>query len=369
MKVSEACLNENGYNRERRSDLLPFDDKDIPLLNDAEPLRSESRGFAPEQMVRCEACLRANPPTRTSCLYCAAQLPVTEVSAALQKPALRHLEKWEHGFSVILVPENADSLSSDALAEAARLLRLSEQDLRRIIEAGEPLPLACVATAEEAALVKRKLGELSIRTVVIADSDLGLSESATKRARAFELTEGSLVAHPAGGGEASSIAWPEVVLLVAGRLFIRELEVEERKGRRAENEIIETREMSADEMVLDIYTAQSDKGWRISAGSFDFSCLGPRKGLVTAQNFSSLIESLRLQARDAIYDDSYNRLRRQLIFAWPLEQQTEARGWRRKRPGQVSTEAVTRSDNELQFTRYSRLRRYLQQYYPQGLSA
>jgi hypothetical protein len=54
-------------------------------------------------------------------------------------------------------------------------------------------------------------------------------------------------------------------------------------------------------------------------------------------------------------------VRHALAAVWPLEQQTESRGWHRKRPGQVSTESVTRSDNEQQFTRYSRLRRYLQE--------
>ncbi len=85
--------------------------------------------------------------------------------------------------------------------------------------------------------------------------------------------------------------------------------------------------------------------------------------LLAAQNFSTLIETLRGRAPDALYDDSYNRVRHQLAAAWPLEQQTESRGWNRKRPGQVSTESVTRSDNEMQFTRYARLRRYLQQHH------
>jgi hypothetical protein len=177
------------------------------------------------------------------------------------------------------------------------------------------------------------------------------------------LTEGALVISPAGGGEAARIPWSEIVLLVTGRLFMREIEVEERKGRRAEQEIVDAREMSADEAVLDIYTAQGNVAWRIRAGGFDFSCLGSQKKFVAAQNFSTLIEILRARATEALYDDSYNRVRHALAAAWPLEQQTEARGWNRKRPGLVSTESVTKSDNELQFTRYSRLRRYLQQHH------
>jgi hypothetical protein len=332
---------------------LPFNEEDLPLQFDSEPLRSEPQGFAPEQMVRCEACLRANPPTRTSCLYCAAQLPLTEANAALQKPTLRRLEKWEQGFNVILVPENATLPATEALQAMSQLLHLRVEDLKRIIEAQEPLPVARATTSNEAALIERKLGEMNLKVLVIADKDLSLEDSALKRARTLELKESALVFYPAGGGEARSIGWSEIVLLVAGRLFVREIEVEERKGRRAENELVDARETSSDETVLDIYTAQSNDCWRIAAGNFDFSCLG-------AQNLSTLAEILRSRAQQALYDNSYNRVRHALAAAWPLEQQTESRGWRRNRPGQVSTEAVTRSDNELQFTRYSRLRRYLQ---------
>ena len=339
---------------------MPFNEEDVPLQFDSEPLRSEQQSFAPDQMVRCEACLRANPPTRTSCLYCAAQLPLTEANAALQKPTLRRLEKWEQGFNVILAPESAAHPAVESLQAMAQLLRLRAEDLTRIIEAREPLPVARATTPNEAALIERKLGEMNLKVLVIADNDLSLEESALKRARTLELTESALALYPAGGGEARSILWSEIVLLVAGRLCVREIEVEERKGRRVENELVDARETSADETVLDIYTAQRNTCWRIAAGNFDFSCLGAQKKLLAAQNFSTLAEILRSRAPEAFYNDSYNRVRHALGAAWPLEQRTESRGWRRKRPGQVSTEAVTRSDYELQFTRYSRLRHYLQ---------
>jgi hypothetical protein len=353
-------VNENGYNLTKESRPLPFKEEDVPLQFDAEPLRSEPQGFAPEQMVRCEACLRANPPTRTSCLYCAAQLPSTEANAALQKPTLRRLEKWEQGFNVILVPGSTTHPAGETLQGVAQLLRLRVEDLRRIIEAREPLPLARATTADEAALIERKLGEMNLKVLVIADSELGLEESTLKRARALEWKESGIILYSAGGGGAQNILWSEISLLVTGRLFVREIEVEERKGRRAENEIVDAREMSADETVLDIYTVQGNICWRIVAGNFDFSCLGWQKKLVAAQNFSTLADILRNRAYEALYDDSYSRVRHALAAGWPLEQQTESRGWRRKHLGRVSTEAVTRSENELQFTRYSRLRRYLQ---------
>jgi hypothetical protein len=350
---------ENGYNRIRRS-ILPFDEKEVPLIGDAEPLCSEPRGFAPEQMVTCELCLRANPPTRTSCLYCAAQLRATVASAALQKPTLRKLEKWEPGFNTIFLPDQAAQLTEESLAAVADLVRLKTADLKRIIEAGVPLPLARAASSDEATLIEGKLAELGVGVMVVADSDLMTEDSLQKRARAFELTESVLVARPAAGsGEDWRATWAEIVLLVAGRLFVRRLEVEERKGRKAESEIVDAREMSADETVLDIYTSERDGGWRITAGNFDFSCLGTRKGLTAAQNFSTLVAVLRERASAAVYDDSYHRVRHALGVVWPFEQQTQAQGWRRERPGRVHTEAVTRSDNEMQFTRYSRLRHYL----------
>ncbi len=342
---------------------LPASD-DKPLIIDSEPLRPEPRGFAPDEMVRCETCLRANPPTRTSCLYCAAQLPVSEASAALQKPTLRRLERWEQGFNVVLMPDQKARLTEEKLQEMAQLLRLGTEDLGRIVDAGEPLPIARASTPDEASLTERKLREMGVKALVVADRELDPEGSAPNRVRALEMTESAIVLYQTSGQKAWRVPWADVVLLVAGRIFVREVEVEERKGRRAEKEIVDAREMNTDEAVLDIYAAEGTTVWRIAASNFDFSCLGSRKSWVAAQNFSTLVELLKARAQESFYDDSYNRVRHELAAAWPLEQKTESRGWRRKRPGSVSTEAVTRSDNESQFTRYSHLKRYLQVHQP-----
>jgi hypothetical protein len=273
---------------------------------------------------------------------------------------LRRLEKWEQGFNVILMPDSALRLTGEMLPVVAELVRLRVEDLNRIIEAGEPLPIARATTPEEASLIERKLRELGLKLLVIADRKLEREDSAPKRVRALEVTEGALVLFNAGVSKVWHIPLAEITLLVAGRIFVREIEVEERKGRRSENEIMDAREMSTDDVVLDIYAMNAPNVWRISSSNFDFSCLGSRKKLVAAQNFSTLIELLKANVKEAFYDDSYNRVRLALTAAWPLGQETESRGWRRRHPGRVSTEAITRSDNEAQFTRYSRLRYYLQ---------
>ncbi|HEV2912426.1 MAG TPA: hypothetical protein VGX92_03830 [Pyrinomonadaceae bacterium] len=335
----------------------------------AEPLRPEPRAFSPEQMVRCEVCLRANPPTRTGCLYCAAQLPVTEASAHfLRQPTLRKPGIRESGFNLILSPDGShEGLTEDSLAKMAELLRLEIEELLRILESGEPLPLTRAATHDEASVLESRLRALGANVFTVADQDLALDECEPKRLRSIVLGDDALVAHPFGSEEGWETAWTEISLLVAGRLFARRVEVEERRGHGAENEIVEARELSADEAVMDVYVTGRDGNARILAHRFDFSCLGQQMSLLAAENFSKLALLLRERAARAQYDDSYNRLRHALNAAWPLEEQTGSGGLRRARPGRLNTETVTTSDNERQFTRYSRLRHYLKSRYRDSL--
>lgn len=335
-------------------------DDDFLLNEDNSALsQQEARGFTPEQMVRCEECLRANPPTRAGCLYCGAALPVTEQSAAMLKPTLKPLEQWEKGFNCIFIPTRDAGFKADHYREAASLLNLPIEEVRRIVESAECLPIARVATAGEASLIERRLAELGARILSVSDEELALDSQPPKRIRSLELTEDSLVAFQTGSNERLRASWNDVALIVSGRIVARQIEVEERRGRKTENEIIETRELSTDDALLDIYSSSHEGGWRIIAGNFDFSCLGEKKSLLVAQNFASLLDELRTRAGNAEYDDSYHRVRRSLSAIWPLEQQTESRGWRRGGPGRFSTEIVSTSDNERQFTRYSRLRYYL----------
>jgi hypothetical protein len=335
------------------------DHEGFPMLDEDEPLQPSVRGFAPDQMVTCEVCLRANPPTRTSCLYCGAALPTTEESMALRRPTLRRLEKWEQGFNCILMPGQTGALDDETLRAMADLLRLSAVELKRIVDTGEPLPLARAATADDAALIERKLEPMKVSVMIVSDHELALKDQPPKRIRALEFEADSLVAHPAGGGAAMRVPWTEILLLVGGRYLVRRIEVEERRGRGSENEIADARELSSDESLLDIYTTRGDGGWRIASGNFDFSSLGERKSLLAAENFATLVEMLGERAPQAERDESYKRVRHALDVAWPLEQQTASRGVRRQRPGKYSVESVTTSDNESQFTRYSRLRHYL----------
>lgn len=325
-----------------------------------------ARPFAPEQMLACGECLRANPPTRLVCLYCGAALPRTKQSASLWRPALKKLEDWEQGFNVVTLTRGAGALTSDAAEEAASLLHLDAGGLKESVLAGRAVPLARVASADEAWLIVEKLRGLGLTTEVFPDEILARRPS---RARALEFEEEALVCRTGPEAEPRRVAWSEIVLLVTGRVVSRRVEVAERKrGLGGRSETAETRELASDELVLDLYTSTVDEheaqgtggaGFRIMSGGFDYSCLGAAKGLLVAENFKALVTALRGRAPSAMHDEEYGRLRPLLSDVWPSAERTESLGLRRERPGRFNKEAVTTVSNETQFTRYARLRHLL----------
>jgi hypothetical protein len=167
-------------------ELLPKDNENIrlPLIGPVEP--SEPQGFTPDQMIRCEECLRANPPTRMNCLYCNVQLPLTESSARLRQPVLRRPEKHQPGYNTIVLPD-AYSLAPEVIAEAASLIKLKEPELERILAERVPLPLARTASREEADLISDRLQTLGLRVVTLVD------EGYVKRVKSLEFDDAQLV--------------------------------------------------------------------------------------------------------------------------------------------------------------------------------
>ncbi|HUE82165.1 MAG TPA: hypothetical protein VMM84_08625 [Pyrinomonadaceae bacterium] len=333
---------------------MPKDNENIPLLDDGPLAPPEPQGFKLDEMVRCEQCLRANPPTRSNCLYCGEPLPLNEKTAELQRPTLRRLEKWESGYNNILIAKKEEAFSESLIAEAALLLKLDVETLAKILRASKPLPVARAATYEEALLVQRRLETFGLTTTVIPDAELS-GPGRAARVRGLQIGEVGLQAAPLLDSQTPFINWKDLLILVTGRLVTRRVEVKERKGG-SENEILDASELFADEAVVDLYT--SSQTWRMTANSFDFSCLADEKTLIAGENFSRMLRLLGRQAPQAVFDDSYNSLRAALEAVWPAEQQVESRGWRRERPGKVSIGAAAETSNELQFSRYSRLAFY-----------
>jgi hypothetical protein len=333
-------------------ELLPKDNENIrlPLIGPVEP--SEPQGFTPDQMIRCEECLRANPPTRMNCLYCNVQLPLTESSARLRQPVLRRPEKHQPGYNTIVLPD-AYSLAPEVIAEAASLIKLKEPELERILAERVPLPLARTASREEADLISDRLQTLGLRVVTLVD------EGYVKRVKSLEFDDAQLVVNVGHAKDEMAVPWSSILLFVTARLIEKRVEVHEVKSRRAENEIVDASEFFSDEPVIDIYFSTHSETWRLGAAGFDFSCLGAEKALITNENIGRLQRRLFARARGAQFDDSYNRLRPLLDLAWGPEPETRSSGWRRERPGRLSIGMSTINSNEPQFTRYSRLRHYV----------
>ena len=333
----------------------------LPLSADDLDLVSGPKPFAADQMVACGKCLRSNPPTRVNCLYCGAALPLNEASLSLQKPTLRRLEKWELGYNNILIP-SANALASLAeadLSAAADILKLSNEDLRRLIEAAEPIPVAQAATSDEATLVERRLANLGLKTRVVADAELGVSENGSFTVRWMELSETGFSASSGRDTKPIEISWSQLVLIVLGRIVSRRVELQEEKSSRQDDRILDSSEFFSDEAVIELHVAGQPRPFRISANNFDFSCLGQRKALVAGENMKTMVQQFRESAPNAIVDDNYKSLRKLLEPVWPHEQQNASSGWRRERPGKYSVGSVTLKNNDNQFMRYSLLRAFL----------
>jgi len=157
------------------------------------------------------------------------------------------------------------------------------------------------------------------------------------------------------------VAWDDVLLLVAGRVVTRRVELEERPSKlTGRGRLTDAREVASDEAVLDIYTSGAAcEGFRVMADGFDYSCLGEGKGLLARDNFKTLIVKLCERAARAALDEGYARLRAQLASAWPPAERNQSGGLRRDGPGRLNKESVTVVSNEAQFTRYARMRSLL----------
>jgi hypothetical protein len=215
------------------------------------------------------------------------------------------------------------------------------------------LPLARTASREEAELVFDRLRALGFAVVTLVD------EGALRRVRSIAFDDLRFVVNPGQTKDEVEDLWSNIVLIVPARLIARRVEVKELKTRRAEGEILDKSEFFSDEVVIDFYSTSNSETWRISAGSFDFSCLGPEKALIANENIARLQRWLVSKATNARLDESYNRLRPVLDLVWGPEQETQSSGWRRERPGKLSVGMATINSNESQFTRYSRLLYYL----------
>ena len=302
------------------------------------------------------ACERILP--RDSIVYTAAQLYRQAARPSIYKnQSLRPLENWEQGYNNILNSSPATNPNDQTMAMAADLLKLEVLTLSRLVSANHAMPLARSATRDEATLVQWRLSAYGIETEIIADVNLA-DAAGPFRVRAAEINEHGIKVLDRQNTQAIDLLWNEILLGVSGRLIVQRLESREEKARHKEKRILDASEFFTDETVFDFYTT-ADRPFRILAKSFDFSCLGSKKGLVAEENMSRLLTLLREKASGATWDDSYNSVRKTLEAVWPSVRSDQSAGWRRDRPGKLTKGNVTEISNEAQFQKYSRLCHFL----------
>jgi hypothetical protein len=317
------------------------------------------QSFAPAEIIACDECMRANPPTRANCLYCGAILPAARNASTTQTPPQSTQpagENVESGFYIVLAPGQSQTLSESSLADAAAVLHLKTAEVQIAVGSGRRVPLARAATIEQATTIADRLVPHRIGVDIFREDTLNLDLPIT-RIRALEITDKGLAATPLRG-ERISIKWDEVILIVTGRHLVKRLVVEERQRRRGAKPL-DSRELFSDEPLMDLYTVSNDVGVRIYANNFDFSCLGPEKSITAMENFTKLLSLLGRRALKVEVDDAYRSLQPVLGNVWPLEPQTNKSGWRRSGAGKLDVSTVTTIDNEIQFNSYSRLRQYV----------
>jgi hypothetical protein len=326
---------------------------------------TQARAFTASELVPCPSCSRANPPTRANCLYCGAALGISVEalpSALSDPPAQAGGSDFATGTApekatealmhVVAVPGKANGI--EVGAETAQVLKLAPLELNSLLSA-RVAPLYATTATQEAQAISDKLRSVGVEPATISDAQLNLAEP-PRQIAALAMNNDALTASVRRAGERISVPWNEVVLIVLGRLYFTTTEVEQKRDK--SKQVLDERQLTSDEAVLDIYSRADETGWRIRAGSFDFSCLGAEKKPVAFENFRTLVDLLRQEAPHAVCDDSYVRIRVALNKVWPLEARAGGSERRRTLTRDINATA-TITDNELQFTRYSRLLRFL----------
>lgn len=320
------------------------------LTNNVES--TQSRAFTAGELVACTSCSRANPPTRANCLYCGAALSITVEAAPLAATGTAVPDIEEELLNVVAVPARAERLEVNA--QIAESLSLGPSELNSLM-AGRVAPLFATTATKQTQAISDKLRRAGIEPLTISDRQLNLTLPPNQVA-ALTIESEALTASVRRTAERVSVSWNDVLLIVIGRLYSTTTEVEQRRDK--SKQVLDERQLTSDEAVLDIYSRSDENGWRIRAGSFDFSCLGAEKKPIAFENFRALVDVLRRNSANAVSDDDYVRMRVALNKVWPPESRAGASERRRTLTRDVSATAIV-SDNELQFTRYSRLLRFL----------
>lgn len=312
--------------------------------------------FAPEQMIECGACRRPNPPTRLNCFYCGSRLEISEKNEKMIRPIFRKLENWEKGFNVVCFSASPEEISSADLKAVAAFLNFEPETLKDLLEYKFPLPVSRVETAAEAEIVEKRLKDFNLNAFILSDEDLS-PENPPRKIRALAFSD-NLIIRFTGSNESQNLNWQNFTVFVEGRIFESRREAVAQRKKGEAKEVGEASEFTDDERVLDFYDSQNPAGYRISARSFDFSCLGAKKSLLANENFEILLDELKRRATFAVFDRNYKTSRQLLNQVWDADERRDSTGLQHAGVGKINLGSVVTVSNQNQFNRYSRLIRW-----------
>jgi hypothetical protein len=319
-----------------------------PEANETAPLKK----FAPDEMLTCDACLRANAPTRARCLYCGATLAGAVNTTAAQPQELSQTPTSSDVHYIVIRGGAETSIADSVVTSLAGRWQLKMPDVQAALSSASPLPLLCASNQDQADQFVSELAGLGIQSLSIKDLDLKTSVE-SRKIHTLEFADAGLTGIAKSPGRRLFSTWDDPALIVTGRLHTNRVEADERQGR-AGSKPLDRRELTTDESVLDIYARSPEPPWRIFMTDFDFSCLKERKGLTAFDNFKELIRMLS-ECSSAEVADGYVSVRPQLAKFWPLTTTTTRNRSQRIRARSKDVSIVTTTDNENQFNTYSRL--------------
>ena len=309
--------------------------------------------FRADEMIACAKCGKQNPPNRASCIYCGTPIELPEDRRLQAKLNLRSLENWEKGFNIVFVPPVGEP---DAAAISS-YLSIDPEVLGQMFAATVPFPIARLESEAEAMIAVQQLEKFRLKTAIVSDGALQADRAPT-RLRGMEFRDGSIVVTAFNTGNRKEIGHEELVLIVTGAVIESKREAVE-KRKKKETELLQETETISDEKLIDIYVEGDDVGFRIPTKGFDFSCLGAEKGLLAGTNLDRLLERLATFSATAKMIEEYRTYMNILGRVWEIDRQKDFQGLKKTGIGQSGFANVARTNNLMQFTKYSRLQRHL----------
>lgn len=317
---------------------------------------AEDIGFAADELVACSGCGRSNAPNKRNCLYCGAALPVTDVNADSGHSTFRRLEAWEPGFNLVF-SSSVESAAVVNLEAAGRLLSIDPDELKLIADLNCLIPLLRVEDEQTAESGAKALAKLGFETRSISDRSLD-AEHPPIRVRAIDINESEIIFSDFNSNKLHVVTINDVVLIATGRIYeSRREEVTRRK--RGAVKVLDEFETSGDVGVVDIYSKTDAVGFRIQTNGFDFSVLGDDKEMLAGKNLAKLGELLKSMCVNAIIANEYDDVRHHLDLVWEPDLKKDSHGLQMRGYGKREFGATYTSSNQMQFTKYSRMRRLM----------